>query len=227
MAYNEYPTKKKSADPLPYIIIFAILFLIALGLLTWVLGTFYKSHACSLYPNIWCSDNWSCNTVCPGGNNPVSPQGQPVNPCFGNAAYVGPGGGSASGLSSCIFGPTAMGATACFATPSGGDTGGGGTGLACDCPTGMSGIQNCFNGCAINLTSIPTGAAATCCCNDPNNPACAAVTGATGVEPTGICLPTSGGSSFATPNQNTTFEDKVTFVSSYIPKKPPNINRYS
>ena len=191
MDNNESKTKKKTANPLPYIIVFAILFLIILGLLTWVLDIFYKNHQCTLYPNIWCSDNWSCNNVCPGGTSPVA-NGLPVNPCFGNTAYVGPTGEGGTGLASCIFGPTAMGATACFVTPSGGPPTGG-TGLSCDCIPEMSFTQNCFSGCAINLTSVTgtTGGSGSpvCCCNDLNNPVCA-VELVNGVPTgTGLCAP--------------------------------------
>jgi hypothetical protein len=141
MANNE--SKKKSADPLPYIIVFAILFLVALGVLTWTLGIWYKAQQCVLNPNIWCSDNWTCNTNCPTGYT--------GNACFLNAAT------GSTGLASCLFGPNAPGATVCLNTPSG--TGG----LSCDCPTGMaSQTNNCFAGCSQNLGSVASES--TCCC---------------------------------------------------------------
>jgi hypothetical protein len=136
-------TKKKSADPLPYIIFFSILFFVALGVLTWTLSTWYKEHQCVLYPNIWCSDNWTCNNPCPTGHT--------GNQCFVN---LGP-----TGLASCIFGPNAPGSRDCLATPPG--TGG----LACDCPTGMQSIPNCFAGCADSFNDLTTNSQC-CCCPD-------------------------------------------------------------
>lgn len=148
MANNE--TKKKSADPLPYIIIFAILFLVALGILTWTLDMWYKQHQCALHPNIWCSDNWTCNNACTPGSA--------VSPCFVN---LGP-----TGLASCLYGPNVAGATACIAPPS--ETGG----VACDCPTEMQGAQNCFVGCASKLSDIPGGSSGIPCCCCPNTAGC-------------------------------------------------------
>lgn len=167
-------TKKKSADPLPYIISFAILFLIALGVLTWVLSVFYKSYGCSYYPNIWCSDTWTCQSTCSSGFIPgtrIVP-----NPCFGSpgsSGSIGP-----TGLASCLFGPDSNTATVCFFAPTGGPPEGG-TGLSCACPAAMQGpnVLNCFNGCGLGLESVqqPTSGQNSkfCCCNDPSIPACA------------------------------------------------------
>ena len=84
--------EKRKADPLLYIIIFAILFLITLGLLTWVLDVYNKQLQCAANPNLWCSDKWTCTQTCqldPNTNACVPPQNQfqtgqptPVNPCF-------------------------------------------------------------------------------------------------------------------------------------------------
>lgn len=170
-------TKKKAANPLPYIIVFAILFLIALGVLTWVLDVFYKSYQCGYYPNIWCSDNWTCQTKCNGviPGTDIYP-----NPCFGTPGSTG--SLSPTGLASCLFGPDAPGALVCFTPPTGG------TGVACSCPTGMSGppVLNCFNGCGIDLDSISAPGTPVCCCNDQNNPNCAMSNG----QPTGLCAGT-------------------------------------
>lgn len=167
-------TRTSSADPLLYVIIFAFLFLISLGLLTWVLGTFYKSHACGLYPNIWCSDEFSCTTPCT-----TTISGHTVNPCFGVTSYIG-----STGLSSCIFGPDAPGATVCFFPPTDGGT-------ACACPPELGGdVQSCFNGCPSNLSSIGEGGA--CCCNDLNNTRCLVMVADDGsLVGTGICAPPS------------------------------------
>lgn len=139
-------TKRQTADPLPYIIIFAILFLVALGILTWTLDMWYKQHQCALHPNIWCSDNWTCNNPCPTGYT--------GNQCFVN---LGP-----TGLASCIYGPSAAGATACLNPPA--ETGG----TACSCPTGIQSANNCFIGCAGRLSDV---AGSDCCCC-PNTAGC-------------------------------------------------------
>ena len=128
-------------NPLPYIIVFAILFLVMLGVLTWALGVWYKESQCVLDPNIWCSDNWTCNTSCGTGYS-------------GNACFVNVG---STGLASCIFGPGATGATVCLTTPSG--TGG----VACDCPDPMEAqTNNCFSGCGINFSDMNPNTR--CCC---------------------------------------------------------------
>lgn len=140
---NVTPTtsQRDIADPLPYVIIFAILFLVALGVLTWTLGVWYKANQCAIYPNIWCSDSWTCDKPCP--------QGFAANPCFQSTGTTG--------LASCLFGPNAPGATVCFTPPS--ETGG----VACACPTGMaSQNRNCFAGCAQNLGDVANNAH--CCC---------------------------------------------------------------
>ena len=136
-------TTRQIADPLPYIIIFGILFLVALVAFTWMLDMWYKANQCFLYPNIWCSDNWTCNNSCPTGLN--------VSECFIN---LGP-----TGLASCLYGPDAPGARVCLTPPS--ETGG----VACPCPAEMQGIANCFSGCAQNLNTT-TGSV--CCCKGPS-----------------------------------------------------------
>lgn len=160
---NQIQVKRKRANPLPYIIVFFFLFLISLVALTWMLGVFYKSHACSGNPNIWCSNTWTCNNVCKGDDNPINPQGANVNACFGNTGF------GTTGLADCLFGPTAMGSQVCFNAPTGSDTGA----VSCDCPTGMQQIRNCFNSCPQNLQDLSSGTAGICGCNDTtSNPAC-------------------------------------------------------
>lgn len=167
-------TKKKSPNIVPYIISFAILFLISLLVLTWVLDVFNKSYGCTYQPNIWCSDSWRCQNLCTTTSN-----GKPVNSCFNQTFATGP-----TGLASCLFGPNSPGATACFFPPEGDDP----TAVACDCPSTLKGtnVQNCFNNCARDTSSV--GGTATCCCNDINNLACAV--NASGIG-TGICAPTN------------------------------------
>lgn len=181
-------TPKESNPPknkhiIIYIVAFAIQFLVILGLLTWVLGVYYQNNSCGYYPNIWCSDMWTCNNVCQGGDNPVNSKGLPVNPCYGQTAYLG-----TTGLASCVFGPDAPGATVCLQAPTGPPTGG--TALGCDCIPQMQGsaVENCFNGCAANLDEIGSGGV--CCCNDPNNSACLVTASPSGgVVPFGACAP--------------------------------------
>jgi len=142
--------KHITADPLPYIIIFAFLFFIVLGMLTWVLDLIFKQHSCSIYPNIWCSDNWTCNDSCPTGSN--------FNSCFNN---IGP-----TGLASCIFGPDSIQGTLCLTVPS--VTGG--TATSCNCTTGMSQqTNNCLAGCPQTIGGINPN---TLCCCKPGSPGC-------------------------------------------------------
>ena len=150
-ADDKKPQQKKGANPLPYIISFAVLFVVTLVVLTWVLDVFYKAQACGTYPNIWCSDTWTCTNNCPGA---VNPSGYPVSQCFENVGTTG--------LSSCLFGPNAAGATACYFTPSGDG------GLSCDCVASMQNTPNCYSGCAQSLDDI-TGP---CCCDQSVNPNC-------------------------------------------------------
>ena len=135
---NTDKSTTNTINPLPYVIIFAILFIIALGVLGWVLDVWYKANQCFLYPNIWCSDNWTCNNSCPTGF---------ANSCFDN---VGP-----TGLASCLFGPNAPGAKTCLSAPTGG--------LACECPSTVDNtVRNCFSMCASDLGSV--NPQTTCCC---------------------------------------------------------------
>lgn len=140
---------KRSADPLPYIITFAVLFLIALAVLTWTLDIWSKAHSCGLDPNIWCSDNWRCNSNCSPADN--------FNPCFQH-------GTNPTGLASCLYGPNASGATACFVPPTSGITG-----LSCDCPSGMENSTNCFSQCASNFGDMAPNTGCCCC---PGTPGC-------------------------------------------------------
>lgn len=137
-------------NPLPYVIIFAVLFLIALGALTWTLSVWYKENQCALNPNIWCSDNWICNNNCPTGSA--------FNPCFYNSAT------GSIGLGSCLYGPTAAGANICSTLPPGSSTG-----TSCPCPSGIQNVNSCLAGCAQNIGSVPNG---TICCCQPGTPGC-------------------------------------------------------
>lgn len=133
-------------DPLPYIVVFVLLFVGLLIALTWTLDQWYKEHQCVLQPNIWCSDDWTCNSSCPTGSD--------FNACFNS---VGP-----TGLASCLFGPASAVATLCYpqaSTPTGS--------TVCACTPGMSSTNNCFSGCASTLDNIAGGAI--CCCKSGPN----------------------------------------------------------
>lgn len=160
-------TTKKGPDPLIYIIIFAILFLITLGLLTWVLDVYNKQHQCALDPNIWCADTWTCQNTCDNSSgtcnatNPVTGLTYEVSSCFCTHAT------GTTGLASCLFGPDTQGATTCLNPGTGGETGTG----DCDCPAGIQATQsNCFHNCYQSLSDLahsqdPNQPVTNCCCN--------------------------------------------------------------
>lgn len=169
------PGGKKEVNQLPYIIVFAILFLVSLILITWVLDVGYKANSCGLDANIWCADDWTCNTpTC--DKAPVS--NLPISPCFHSVGLTG--------LASCLYGPDSLFAKDCKnCTTAGGCATGG---VACHCPTGMAydpnnpeddvnTAMNCLNNCAINVkfpTSI-TGARPRSCCCTTDSDFCASV----------------------------------------------------
>jgi hypothetical protein len=148
----------KQVNPLPYIIVFIILFITSLIVLTWMLDVFNKNIQCTMEPNIWCSDEWYCQSACTGGQSVEGP----VSSCYENAGPSGTVGYTGiTGLANCLFGPNAPGATVCFEQPA--QTGA--TALACDCPTILqSGVGSCLSGCPLNLNSVNN--ATVCCCNE-------------------------------------------------------------
>lgn len=150
------------ANPLPYIIIFAILFIIALIALTWALSVYNKVQGCYTNPNIWCNDNWQCTTPC-------TKEG--VSACFNNV--------TTEGLASCLYGPKAEGPTICLNTPPGSDP----TATSCTCPTElMAGVPNCFAGCTAPsngvIGNLPPGSTQCCCCGEGCPPCGEGVCGA-------------------------------------------------
>lgn len=152
------PYDKKRPSPIPYVITFFILFLVMLGVLTWMLDALNKSKQCSINPNFWCYDTWTCNTPCPAQ---TLVNGQYINSCFTNS---GP-----TGLASCLFGPTSTVATVCF-TPQADSISV--TGPAnCSCVNSSS--INCFTDCPTNLSSF--NSQSNCCVTGTNastNPGC-------------------------------------------------------
>lgn len=174
------PTEKairRKPDPFPYILVFTILFFVAIGLLTWVLDTYNKSHLCTLNPNMWCTDNWTCQTACTIGTSGVcsatnaNGNTYQVKDCFCSSGTTG--------LASCLFGPEAEGSNTC-SNPGINDTGVG----DCVCPdvlttapTDSSLANNCLNSCAGSITELanqycPNGVCTNlpfaCCCNAAN-----------------------------------------------------------
>lgn len=143
----------KPPNILPYIIIFSLLTLVALGAFTWLLGEWYRDRQCFTNPNIWCYDSWQCNTNCTIGTPAADTEG-----CFTRA--TGP-----TGLASCVFGPTSALATLCLTGNSGATAD-----PACSCvlPTSES-ANNCFAGCPEGLTGVAPGADCCCC---PGAPGC-------------------------------------------------------
>lgn len=140
--------QKKASNQLPYIIVFAILFLISLGVLSWVLDVYNKTHQCNLYPDYWCDDRWTCNTACPADNV--------ANSCFKNL--------TTTGLASCLYGVASTTAQLCFDT----------TDVTthddpiCDCvkPLDDANVQNCFAGCPEDLDNTK---GIVCCCKEGPN----------------------------------------------------------
>jgi len=147
------------ADILPYVISFAFLFLIALAVLTWALDVWHDANACILYPNVWCADDWSCNTPCETGDP------RNLNPCFQRSGTVG--------LASCLIGPTSTVATTCAIFPSGPSGSGNISDPACDCvanPQSPNQFQNCFQNCAQSVAASDPNNSQCCCC--PQTPGC-------------------------------------------------------
>lgn len=136
-------------NPLPYVIIFGILIILWLIVLTWTLDVWYKVNQCAIHPNIWCSNNWRCNNSC---NDPN------VNTCF--ATY----GTGPTGLAACLIGPDSFAAKYCFVAPTGGASGTtAADSVSCECTNGMQATNNCFSGCAANLSSLSSTSQCCCC----------------------------------------------------------------
>ena len=179
------PRERTAPNPLPYIIVFAILFIIACILLSWVLYNFNKESECGGNQKIWCTDNFGCTNACNGdennctttgisaddgsGNSIVTNKAGTVNTCFcQNKSTTTPGIG-VTNISSCIFGdPTGSGAQYCNNPPNS---------EAGSCQCSLDGAPNCFNGCATNAEKLPT---TNCCKQDAGVVACPLAPGNTG-----------------------------------------------
>ena len=152
-------------NPLPYILVFAFLFLILLAILTYLLVQFKRLQSCQTNPGIWCDDSWTCSQSC---TPTIGPDGRPagrtlqggiVSVCFVNI--------KSTGLASCLFGPTADGATTCLGGP---ETQPGQT--TCNCPLLTATDPNsCLKGCPLSIGGVAPNVP--CCFKGSTNPACA------------------------------------------------------
>jgi hypothetical protein len=149
---NKTSKNKNNYGIIPYIIVFAVLFIISLILLTWMLDVWYKSRTCQYNSEIWCSDNWICNNnAAPNGAFSTCPSTSGENDgtiniysdCFTKA--------DKPGLASCLFGLTSYKETVCGATGSTDDQ-------KCGCPPDVLYTNgNCLLGCNNNNPLC-------CCC---------------------------------------------------------------
>lgn len=131
--------KSKPADPLTYVIIFSILFVITLIVLTWTLYEWYQNYQCGSHPNIWCSDEWVCNEVCTTGHGPT-----------GTNCYL-----SNDNLASCLYGPNSAIANLCANNGQGQATM-----PLCEC---IVAGNNCLSNCPLTIDRVSTN----CGCTGP------------------------------------------------------------
>jgi hypothetical protein len=146
---NKTSKNKNNYGIIPYIIVFAVLFIISLILLTWMLDVWYKSRTCQYNSEIWCSDNWICNTravdngsgvfsTCPPNSSGENDGSINIySNCFTSA--------DKPGLASCLFGLTSYIETVCGGSGSTGEQ-------KCGCPpadlyTDGTGSNNCLLNC--------------------------------------------------------------------------------
>jgi hypothetical protein len=141
---------------IPYIILFAILVLVILGLLTWVIDLMNKDRNCNFNPKIWCDDGWRCQKNC---ENSTDPAGNPVSPCFEKAVLI-------SGLASCLYGTSSVSATYCVNDPTDKDK------PLCDCPDSYNSSKNCLANCGSSISSIGPGTLCCCDAQTTGNPYC-------------------------------------------------------
>lgn len=147
------------ASELPYVIVYAVLFFVIIGLGLYIMHLYMTLHYCQTDPNIWCYD-YECAVQCPLNTatppQAINPSNQVVNICYNSTAGF-------SGLVDCLYGPNSAQANACIADPTTPDTD------EPACPCAIGGTSNCLAGCAQTITS-PLLAGTTCCCvNCPGN----------------------------------------------------------
>ena len=126
-------------NPLPYVIVFAILVIALLVVLAWFLSLLNKNKECSYSPKMMCSNEWRCETNCPTGSN--------HNVCFEN-------GTRNVGLAECLIGLGSTTNDYCQSRP--------GVSIHdpfCDCIVD-SGL-NCMSGCPRKFGDMTTPI---CCC---------------------------------------------------------------
>ena len=142
---NDLPPPPGQSSPLPYIIIFALLVIILVVAITFAVYYWSQSHLCGTQAHIWCSDTWTCTTACAAGSTGHST-------CF-NQPNLG-----ATGLASCLYGPTASGAHLCYDPPTTGTDG-----VSCECTAEMAAqTSNCLSGCASKISAVNPNTV--CCC---------------------------------------------------------------
>lgn len=137
-----------TASPLPYVIVFAILTVILLIAITWLIDLTYKKASCQNNPDIWCSNDFYCNNVCP--QEATNILGTQYSSCFYDERATKPGF-----LHQCLFGPTSSVALGCFNPP---DDGGIAKSCACPYPGAVGKPGNCFAGCELvpNISNCGT-----------------------------------------------------------------------
>ena len=113
-------------------IVFVILVAVVIGLTTWLIYLINANNSCQLNPNIWCYNDWTCNTKATN---------QDANPCF-SKTFTNQGDDN---LTECLYGPQSSVANACFA----GDTDDEGP-----CSCALTTADNCLNNCPGSTNAI-------------------------------------------------------------------------
>jgi len=138
-------------DPLIFIIVFAILFVILLILTTYYLDLNNRLLGCQFKPNIWCFNDWTCPSQSGGApaceGKPVCPSDAPptsncVNVCYTNNGTINSLGQSATGLLDCLVGPNSQAAKVCGGVPANPNE----PACGCDIATTNSCFSNCPSG---------------------------------------------------------------------------------
>lgn len=110
-------------------IVFVLLVSVITGLTTWLIRLVFENNNCQLDPNIWCYNDWKCNS-------PASGPG--INPCFGETD-------PSPNLTECLYGPTSSVANQCYTSAG-----------ACGCNSDLQQANNCFNSCPGTTADIST-----------------------------------------------------------------------
>jgi hypothetical protein len=120
-----------------YLGIVTILFLAILVLWYFALGFYYKAYECSIDPNIWCWNDFTCNVAC--GTNDI-PCGTSVSVSASCYDLTSPS------LPECLYGPTTNLATQCLSSNDSDN---------CTCPVPLDNdANNCFEGCPFGTKNV-------------------------------------------------------------------------